>query len=85
MQIQKSDITQYLKTAIKKDPTPMVTALIKKVMLSNDRIEIYYYYTNAKRPDDNHQTFSFYSATQNIAVETKGRITTVTYQIEYYF
>lgn len=81
VQIQKSDIVRYLKAGIKKDPLPMVALLIKKVVLYNDRIEIYYNYTDIKRPDDDHQAFSFYATTKDVL---KGcfDVEPVTYTIE---
>lgn len=81
LQIQKSDILRYIKAAIKKEPLPMVTLLVKKVKLFNDRIEIYYNYTDIKRPDDDHQAFSFYTTTNEVwknCFDTQS----VTYAIE---
>ncbi len=81
MQIQKSDILRYIKACIKKDPLPMVTLLIKKVILFKDRIGIYYNYSDTKRPDDDHQAFSFYTTIKEVS---KGVMDneTVTYTIE---
>ena len=66
MQMQKSDIVRYLKAGIKKEPISMIKFLIKQIVMYNDRIEIYFKYTDTKRPDDDHQAFSFYTTTQNI-------------------
>ena len=88
MQIQKSDITRYLKAAIKKDPLSMITLLVKKILLYNDRIEIYYNYTDTKRPDDDHQAFSFYSTTKEVVINTCKFGTTaqtIIYEIVAYF
>lgn len=88
LQIQKSDIVRYLKAGIKKDPLPMITLLIKQVILYNDKIEIYYNYTDTKRPDDEHQAFLFYTTTRVITVDTckfGGTPTTTIYTIEAYF
>ena len=88
LQIQKADITRYIKAAIKKDPLSMITLLVKKIRLFNDRIEIYYNYTDSKRPDDDHQAFSFYTTTKEVVIDTCkfGRTLTKTvYNIEAYF
>lgn len=64
--IQKADIARFLSVAIQNEPLPMITLLIKKVVLFNDRIEIYYNYTDTPRPDDDHRAFSFYKTTHSI-------------------
>lgn len=66
LQIQKADIVRYLKASIKKDPLPMIMTLVNKVVLYNDKVEIYYNYIDTKRPDDDHRAFSFYKATQSV-------------------
>ena len=45
--------------ALKKKPLPLIRLLIKKIVVYNDKIEIYYNYTN--KPDDNsRRAFCFY-------------------------
>ena len=50
----------------------MVDALIKKVVLYNDKIEIYYNYTNMKDPDgtDSHRDFVFYICNKSFEIDT---------------
>lgn len=87
--ITKEDITKYLLSALKKNPRPMIDALIRKIVLYNDKIEIYYNYTNSKNPDgtDDHRDFIFYTITkifeitQNILNNSKA---TLRFNIELY-
>ena len=71
--ITKADITKYISVALRKDPRPMADALIKKVVLYNDKIEIYYNYTNMKDPDetDNHRDFIFYTCTKSFVIDQR--------------
>ena len=68
--LTKEDMTKYLLSALKKNPRPMIDALIRKIILYNDKIEIYYNYTNGKNPDgtDNHRDFIFYTITKNFEI-----------------
>ena len=68
LQIKKGDITRYIKSAIKKEPLAMITLLIQKIVLYNDKIEIYYNYCENKGPDDEHRAFSFYTTQQDIVI-----------------
>lgn len=59
LQISRSDILRYIKLALKKKPLPLIRLLIKKIVVYNDKIEIYYNYAN--KPDDNsRRAFCFY-------------------------
>lgn len=71
--ITQADITKYISVALRKDPRPMADALIKKVVLYNDKIEIYYNYTNMKDPDetDNHRDFIFYTCTKSFVIDQR--------------
>lgn len=62
IKITKQEIIRYLKEALKKQPKTMLDLLIKEIVLYEDKIEIYYNYTNRKRPDDeDHRAFLFYT------------------------
>ena len=65
--LTKEDIMNYLQKALRKEPKPMIDHLVKEVILYNDKVEIYYNYTNKEKPDgdDDHQAFSFYSYEKN--------------------
>ncbi len=68
--VQRDDIVKYLKSAIKKEPRLMIQLIIKEVVLYNDKIEIHFNYTEAKRPDDEkHRAFSFYSFEKKVLVD----------------
>lgn len=68
--ITKEDIELYLHEALRKDAKLMVDRLIKEVILYNDKIEIYYNYTDTKRPDgDSHRVFSFYTCTKSYEID----------------
>ena len=70
IKLQKEDIIKFIKKAIKKEPRLLVKTLVKKIILFDDKIEIYYnYIENRKRPDEeDHQAFSFFSETFNVNV-----------------
>ena len=59
--LQETQYTIYL---------PMKSTLIKKVVLYNDKIEIYYNYTSTKNPDDTHRDFVFYIGNKEYEVDT---------------
>ena len=62
IKITKQEIIRYLKEALKEQPKTMLDLLIKEIVLYEDKIEIYYNYTNRKRPDDeDHRAFLFYT------------------------
>ena len=68
--VKRDDIVKYLKTAIKKEPRQMIQLIIKNVVLYNDKIEIHFNYTEAKRPDDEkHRAFSFYSFKKSVMID----------------
>ncbi len=70
--INQDDITKYISTALRKEPRPMVDALIRKVVLYNDKIEIHYNYTNMKDPDgtDDRRDFVFYTCNKTFEIDT---------------
>ena len=45
MQLTHNEVLQYFKKAIKSDPSTMIRILINKVILYDDKVEIYYKYT----------------------------------------
>jgi hypothetical protein len=70
--ITKDEILQYLQKQVKKRPKTMIDSFVKKVVLYNDKIEIYYNYTE-KEPDGNnsHQAFSFYDGKITFYINTR--------------
>lgn len=62
LNLSKSEIIKFINKAIRKEPAHMIRMLIKKIVLYDDKIEIYYNTTERIRPDeDSHQVFLFYS------------------------
>ena len=59
--LTKSDILKFLKKGLKKEPNLLVQYLINKIILYDDKVEIYYNYTDVERPDEtSHQAFLFH-------------------------
>ena len=68
--VSKEEIVEYFETAIKKEPRQLISALIKEIVLYNDKIEIYYNYTDSKKPDgDDRRTFVFYECEKSFEIE----------------
>ena len=87
--LTKADITEYLSTAIRKNPRPMIDALIRKVVLYNDKIEVYYKYTKDTTPDgtDSRREFVFYTCTKSFEIDTRkfnGQLIILTFEIALY-
>lgn len=57
-QITKVEILKYLKNGLSKSAELMIKLLIDKIILYDDKIEIYYKYTNIPN-DNNHRAFYF--------------------------
>ena len=55
--ITVNDIKSFVLTALKKTSYAMIRNLIKQIVVYNDKIEIFYYYTS-KNPDDNGRDFT---------------------------
>ena len=61
VKITKPEIIRFFKEALKEQPQTLINLLVKEIVIYEDKIEIYYNYTNKKRPDDeDHQAFLFY-------------------------
>ena len=59
-QVSKQDIIRHFSVAIKQDPAVMINLLIDKVVLYDDKIEIYYRSLTNKSPDKS-QDFLIYN------------------------
>lgn len=66
--LSRAEIIAHLRSALQKEPQQMINALVNKVILYNDKIEIYYNYTLRKDPDDRCQGLLFYSGESSISV-----------------
>lgn len=87
--LTKADITKYLSAAIRKNPQPMIDALIRKVVLYNDKIDVYYKYTKDTTPDgtDPRREFVFYTCTKSFEIDTRkfnGQLIVLTFEITLY-
>lgn len=59
-EIKKDDIIYYIKNCLKKEPKQMIESLIDKIILYDDKIDIYYKF-DKKSPDGNNRDFVFYT------------------------
>lgn len=57
--LKRSDVIEYLKHTIKKEPKLLIQMLIQKIIVFDDKIEIFYNYTDKKNPGDDHRDSSF--------------------------
>lgn len=85
--ITKDEITEYIEKALKKDTRVMIHMLVRQVVLYNDKIEIYYNYTDRKSPDgeENRQGFLFYSCKKEFEINQRkfdGKTITLNYTVE---
>ena len=71
IQTSKEDIIKFIRTTLKKEPKQILKLLIDKIILFDDKIEIYYNYVEPKRisPDDDHQDFLFYTDTFETTID----------------
>lgn len=49
--MKREDVIRYIRGAIKKNPKQMIRELVKKVVLFDDKIQIYYNLTDNKRTE----------------------------------
>lgn len=89
IQLSREEIIKYLKTTMKKTPEQIIKYLVKDIVLYDDKIEIYYNYTDPKRsPDDESQGFSFYTDIFETVIDEhkfKGKPYTLKLQITAFF
>ena len=58
------DIKKFVLTALKKTSYALIRNLIKQIVVYDDKIEIFYYYTS-KNPDDNGRDFTLIEGSDN--------------------
>lgn len=64
--LTKKDITKFLENALKEDAGTLIETLINKIILYNDKKEIYFNNPlKNKGPDDKSQDFLFYTEIKN--------------------
>ncbi|MDY6368160.1 MAG: recombinase family protein [Clostridia bacterium] len=59
-EIKKEDIIYYIKTCLSKEPQQMIKMLVDKIILYDDKIEIFYKF-NKRSPDNESRDFLFYT------------------------
>ena len=52
--LTKEDVETFLLDALKAEPQMLIDTLVDKIILFDDKIEIYYKYTQNNNPDDSH-------------------------------
>ena len=62
--ITVDDIKKFVLTALKKTSYALIRNLIKQIVVYDDKIEIFYYYTS-KNPDDNGRDFTLIEGSDN--------------------
>ena len=62
IKLTKQEITKFIGDALQKEAGTVIKMLVKQIVLYDDKIEIYYKYTDRRRLDeeDSHQVFCFY-------------------------
>ncbi len=62
IKLTKPEIIRFINKAIHKEPSQMIRSLVKKIIIFDDKIEIYYNISEGSKPDEEtHQAFSFYT------------------------
>lgn len=66
--LTKDKIIKFITATLKKTSQAIINLLINKIILYDDKIEIYYNYTDTQNPDDNtdRRDFLFYSETGSL-------------------
>ena len=66
--LSRAEIIAHIRSALQKEPQQMINALVNKVILWDDKIEIYYNYTLRRDSDDRCQSLLFYTGNGAIDV-----------------
>lgn len=85
--LTKNEIIEHILRTVKEKPKPMIEKLIKRIILYNDKIEIYYNYADRRTPDDeSHREFCFYSFNTKIdTYRLGGERISIDYEIKLLF
>lgn len=66
----KEEIATYLQKAVRKKPKGLIDLLIDKVIIYNDKVEIYYNYTDKEIPEgERPREFLFYSCIKSFVID----------------
>lgn len=66
--LSRAEIISHIRSALQKEPQQMINALVNKVILYNDKIEIYYNYTLRNDPGNRCQGLLFYIGNSSMLV-----------------
>ena len=69
--LSREDIITYIKSALKKEAKRLINLLVDKIVLYENKIEIFYKHQKTKSPDEECQGFLFY---QNTVFYNKTRV-----------
>ena len=69
--VTKEQVLQHLQTALKRTPKQLITYFIEKVVLFNDRIDIYCKPIKTDNPDseESRREFSFYEMKMTVEID----------------
>ncbi|MDD3831749.1 MAG: recombinase family protein [Clostridia bacterium] len=79
--ISREEIEHYLKAALKSEPKLLLNTLIREVKMYNDRIEIYFNYSDKKSSDES-RDFSFYKKNYIIEIANTCSLIPLIHEIE---
>lgn len=79
--ITRDEIAKFVTAALQLEPRLLISTLIREIVIFNDKIEIYYNYSNGKDPDES-RDFSFYSKTHLLEVANTCSPTPVIYELD---
>jgi DNA invertase Pin-like site-specific DNA recombinase len=73
LSISKDEVISFVETSLKKNPKVMIDRFVKQVVLYNDKIEIFYNYsdrrTDKNTPDGNCQGLCFYKTQKSFYID----------------
>lgn len=79
--ISREEIERYVKAALKLEPKLIISSLIREVVMYNDKIEIYFNYTDKKGPDES-RDFCFYRRNYIIEIANTSSSVPLIHEIE---
>ena len=59
--ISKEDVLEFINTTLKEEPEMLIRVLVKKILIYDDKVQIYFNYTNKSDPLDSIQEGPFYN------------------------
>ena len=75
VEVKESEIRKFYIQALQLEPQMLITYLVKKIVLFDDKVQIHFNSPLCISPDDDNQGFSFYSQTVNISYKLPNSVT----------